>query len=143
MALQGKYIHREASLSETEMETVTVTYPTNLSEDHEHYDKRGTSEEIETSKYIITENIYEDCYVIAKAVSTYMLYNNPTEKAYTANAIFRIYNSKEEKDNNWEDGYLLEIIEDFDWDWDTDSNPFVKAYEHFKDKYGAENFTNV
>jgi hypothetical protein len=142
MALSGNYIHITYTENETDLVPTSVTYPTNLLEDDEDYNKRGTTEEILLPALIEVPITYNNCYIIVKAASVHIVNQFVDNKSYSINAIYRVYNNKEEKAQDYEEGYLKEITESFNWDWDINSNPFEAAYSYFKTLKGAENLIN-
>jgi hypothetical protein len=140
MALQGTYIHYTFEDHPTELEDITITYPSDLSEDHPDYDKRGTSEVVSIPVQVEVSTTYENCYIMVGSASLYALVMQPT-KVMELGYLWRIYESEEARNTNPET--YIEIYDNASFNFGLDENPFSLAYSYIASRRGAENLTTV
>ena len=141
MALVGKWTKIEQVQSETETEIVTINYPAELPEDHPEFEKAGTEEEIEVPKIDIIETIFEDVYVVVHSINSWKhIVEGKTKSLF--NITFRVYESKEIRENDY-NNYLQEpFIISQEVDYTLDKNEIQQAYDLIKIKQGYEELIN-
>ena len=141
MALVGKWTKIEQVQSETETEIVTINYPAEFPEGHPDFDKAGTTEEIEVPKTDIVETIFEDVYVVVHSINSWKhIIESKTDTLF--NITFRVYESKEHRENNY-NNYLQEpFILSQTVDYSLDKNEIQQAYDLIKIKQGFEELIN-
>lgn len=140
MALSGTYIKITQTFSETEKDTISFTYPSELLSGHPDYDLRGTTVETEISASIITEEPIENTYLIVtgatieKEIGTYAL-------AYA----YRVFSSREDNStiDAQSDEYLYSSSDRVNWTTDLSTNPIETAYELLKEKPQCVNMINA
>ena len=142
MALTGSFIRYEYESHPTETISTEITYPSDLPEHHPEYDKRGTTETVTSPVQVEITSSYEGCYVFVKSAAVFTLFNEGGVNETNINSIYRIYNSKAEKDADI-DSHIAEYQYDTEWDWDVDSNPNVKAYNHLKSLPGGSSLSDI
>jgi hypothetical protein len=71
MALVGDLIKYDVIQSETETETISITYPDNLPLNDPNYDLRGETVDVEVPKNIETEQIYNNVYVVVHSINSW------------------------------------------------------------------------
>lgn len=138
MALAGNYIKISYTDSETEVETVSHTYPSDLPEGHEDYDKRGTTVEIEVPVRIAQEEILADKYVMITGITIEKINIDHSDISYA----YRIFNSREERIADVH-SHIHYGQDCFIWDDESDINPYVRCYEHLKTKPECVNLINA
>lgn len=143
MALQGK-ITRYKIVEDTDAEMVeeVITYIEDIPEDHEDYDKRGTTETIMVypkTQVIDEDRTYDDAYLKIRACGFHQtpkvhLDNGDTEKTFYLNILYDIYRSKDHADMS--SGNPVEFL-----DW-SEMEPIDLDSEEFTTKnimqYGYE-----
>lgn len=142
MALSGSFTHYEYEDHPTETISSTFTYPADLPEGSEHYDLRGQTITTTTPVEVAVTSSYDGCYIFVKSTAVFTLNIEDGENATNINSIYRIYNSKAEKDVDI-DSHIAEYQYDIDWDWDIDSNPNVKAYTFIKSLPGGGELSDI
>tara|TARA_B110000503_G_scaffold18108_1_gene26474 strand:- start:1983 stop:2414 length:432 start_codon:yes stop_codon:yes gene_type:complete len=143
MALTGTLTKYIASEHASDTETITITFPADLTEGHPHYDLRGTTTTETIPVTVETSTDHSDVYVFISATSVqYVGYDASTD---TNNVnlyyIYKVYNSKSEKDTLTDP--LLEDGISTSWDYSSNLNPTEAAYTHLKTVRGFENLINL
>ena len=139
MALRGNYIKYTYSNHPTETTNHVVTYPSDLSEDHPDYDKRGTSESFQEPVIVEETETLENIYLVVTGVS---IEKHLFTEGHFVGYAYRVYPSQESRNENIEN-YIWQGSENLDWDDDTSSSPLVVAYEHLKNQKECVNLTNA
>jgi hypothetical protein len=149
MALQGNYIHYTYENHPTETETITVTYPSDLSSDHPVYEKRGTSEEITQPTIVESTQTFENCYIAIDIASISYLARMTSSDGTSSSInklqyIWKVFNSQSDRYTN-PDSYLLRVesVAPNNWDWSLNTNPFEEGYTALKGLKGAEELVNI
>ena len=142
MALSGNYIHKTYSNHPTETETIKVTYPSDLPEDHIHYKFRGQTITETAQKTVVEEELYDNIYFIINTVTIYPGYRTridfPTDPDnWVVEAYYRVYESRDNRINDYEN-FLLDASEHFH-NIDIEQNIFPQLYTKFKTISGLEN----
>lgn len=135
MALTGNYTHYSYEYHPTETVEHTVTYPADLSAENPHYEFRGTTQIVTSPKQVENTQLYENVYIIIRTSNIQALTISP--KTLVHEGFWRIYASKEAKENNPEE-YLGEFHFSLNWDWELQSNPYVEGYNYIKTLPGAD-----
>ena len=141
MALQGTYTKYISSISETEFDTVSHTYPLALPSDHPDYEKRGTTEERSIPREILTPTIYENVYLIITGTTIEKHING-----WTLGYAYRLYNAPEDASsiNPTDDKHVYDYTQSMGLDaTDFPTNPVEAAYEHLKTLPECSNMTNA
>lgn len=141
MALVGKWTKIEYIQSETETEIVKIDYPAELPEAHLDFDKAGTTEEIEVPKIDIIETVFKGVYVVVHSINSWKhIVEGKTKNLF--NITFRVYESKEIRENDY-NNYLQEpFIISQSVDYTLDKNEIQQAYDLIKIKQGYEELIN-
>ena len=137
MALIGKWTKIE--LSETN-ETVqeVITYPI-LEEDHELFEKSGTTEVIEVPKMETIETVYDSVYVVIHSINSWKSYNG-VETMTLFNICYRVYNNQQDRLNDY-DSFIYEdhlVGKDLKYD----SKEIEQAYKLVNNVQGFEELIN-
>ena len=106
MALIGDCKTFSSYESDTETQTITVSYPENIPEGSEVYEKRGTEEEVVVPLLIEEETLHTNVYVIVHSINSWKSFNG-SEKITLMNICYRAYDSKESRESNY-DSYIFE-----------------------------------
>jgi hypothetical protein len=140
MALIGDYNHSSWDYSDTETETVTITYPEILPENDPNYEKKGTTETLEVPLQIENITEYKDIYLVISAITL----QKQTPEAMNLNFAWQLYNSKAEREEDFSfTTPLLNAVVSIDWDPNNiPDNPYVIAYDYLKTQKGFENLVN-
>ena len=120
-------------------ESVTLTYPADLPENHSDYDKRGTSETIEVPEITVTTSSYADVYI--NVFDANISYLSGVEHELFSS--YRIYGSAESRSLDKENYILQNEVSVGTWDWDNDTNPVSKTYTFLKSQVGWENLSDA
>jgi len=141
MALVGKWTKFEQVQSETETQIVKIDYPADLPEGHPDFDKAGTTEEIETPKIDIIETDYEDVYCVVHSVNSWKLISHEGPKTLF-NICYRVYNSKEDRLNNYDSSIFERHILGQSLDYSLQENEIQQAYKLVVLERGCEELIN-
>ena len=142
MALSGSFTHYSYTDHETDTIENSITYPADLPADDLNYDKRGTTETHQDPVQVEVTSSYEGVYVFVKAAALTTIDVTEGNNNVNINSIYRIYNSKAEKDADI-DSHIAEYRYDTEWDWDVDSNPHVRAYSYIKSLPGGSGLSDI
>ena len=141
MALVGKWTKIEQVQSETETEIVTINYPAELPEGHPDFDKAGTTEEIEVPKIDTVETVFEDVYTVVHSVNSWKQpIDGNTNTLF--NICYRIYNSKEDRVNDYNSFIYEEHIASVKVDYNLEENEIQQAYKLVNLEQGLEELIN-
>lgn len=141
MALVGKWTKIEQVQSETETEIIKIDYPAELPEVHPYFDKAGTTEEIEVPKIDITETVFDDVYVVVHCINSWKhIINDKTDTLF--NICYRIYNSKEDRLNDYNSFVYEEHIVSTKVDYTLDKSEIEQAYKLVNLEQGLEELIN-
>lgn len=100
MALQGDinfYLFRQNG---TEM--VDVDIPENIDEEHPHYESRGTTIQLEQpimERYLDEERSFQDVYVVIQSCGFTQHNYSKDDKIWYLSIMYKVFESKESKDN--------------------------------------------
>ena len=146
MALQGNYTHYTYENHPTETVTQTITYPSDLPEGHENYDKMGTTEEVTVPSIVETPTTYENCVIGLRTVNTFVMRNDGSEsknKIVNLSYDFRIYASLEDKENYFNENFLAEYTHFSDQAYSPTENAWEIAYNEIKASKGGSELINI
>lgn len=133
MALTGTFLRYYNVISQTETETVTITYPMEIPTGGEDYEKRGTTETIEVPVQTEEFITYENVHIVIHAASV-----NKASSKHILDYCYKIYNSEAEYLADSE-SHIFEDCQGLEWEDTLSDNVLVLAYNHFKSQKGAEN----
>ncbi len=141
MALIGKLINYDNHTDEFIEQEVTLEYPTDLSEDHPDYDKRGTTEVVIGKTEVITEKTYDNVYVNINQVTVNRMFMINEEgndiKYYDMQYTYWVYESREEYLENPQNYIWMHATVNEKYEGDH-GNMFEYAYNQLKKKPGFE-----
>ena len=143
MALTGNWTKYTTTYSNENTTQEEVTYPADLPEIDPNYDKRGTTETITVQVPIVTTEEFTDAYVVIKSASVYAHNILGIGKTKNLNVQYRVYNSKAEHDEDFDNHIHEDLDVQLDWDWEGETNPFTTSYEWLKAQPGFENLINA
>lgn len=108
MGIFSNYIKRTVEISETETVMETITLPNDLPEDDPDYEFRGQTIEKEFPKTIINDEIFENVYIQIISFQFYKREIKRTEESEVEfknnlDLHYRVYQSKEARDANFDD----------------------------------------
>lgn len=141
MALQGTLTKYTSTPTDEVLDTFTITHPVDLTEGDWNYDKRGTTEEV--IEYVYTESSTDHIvYIVLTNSNVFKFKKLDGEVVFMFEYNYRIYNSKEDYQSNYDShinigGHAFELF-----DWNGDTNPYSVAYNHIKSQKGFENLIN-
>jgi hypothetical protein len=141
MALVGKWTKIEQVQSETETKIVKTSYPAELPEGHPDFDKAGTTEEVEVPVVNITEEVFKNVYVYVDSVNFWKSGSGEDKKTFI-NVCCRVYNSKEEREENSNSFIDEQHITGVELDYDFNSSQIGFAYDVVKNQIGFEELIN-
>ena len=131
MALTGDIVITTYSTHPTLTSSVFVEYPSDLNEDSEHYDKRGTSETISVSQSQEVRTVYSGSYIRVKNANVYTLAQSGSTTFMGLEGHYRVYGSAESRSADWTNHlYEGEIIGH--WDFSSNTDPYEAAYDWIK-----------
>lgn len=140
MALSGNWTKYEYTSHETEVNTVTITYPSEMFEGDQNYEKRGTTETTESPVLVETSTTHEGVYVVISCCSVQKM-----EADIILNYIYKVYNSQEDRNND--PMFLNPFFEDhITTNYDPDgviTNAYILSYNHLNSLKGFESLTGV
>ena len=142
MALTGTYTKYLYEDHPTETVDNLISYPSDLSEDHPFYDKRGTTETISVPFQVETTQIYENCYIMVRAASIYPILFTSDEKHLELAGFWRLYESQAAR-NADPNNYIEENYFNKSFSFDEGSNPFDVAYQYIQSLKGSEELTSI
>ena len=99
MGLIGTFEKIDIKTSETETELITITYPNEIPEGDDLYEKRGLTEEISVYKNIEEVTVHENAYLNIKSVNFFQPYFKDSPK-YLCNITYEVFESKEHREKN-------------------------------------------
>lgn len=147
MALSGNYTHYTYEQHPTETITETVSYPADLPEGNENYDKRGTTEEVTLPLMVETPTLYENCIIGLRIANTYVTNNDGTNeknKVVLLDYSFRLYDSLEDKENRYAENHIAEISNTCRViDLSSNTNIWEYCYNDIKSSKGGSELTNI
>jgi len=106
MALIGDCKTFSSYQSETETKTIAVSYPENIPEDSDIYEKRGTEEEVVVPVVIEEETLHTNVYLVVHSINSWKSFNG-SEKITLMNICYRAYDSKESRESDY-NNYIFE-----------------------------------
>jgi len=140
MALSGNWTKYEYTPHETEVNTVTITYPSEMFEGDQNYEKRGTTETTESPVLVETSTTYEGVYIAISCCSVQKM-----ETGLILNYIYKVYNSQEDRNNDplfTNPFYEDHITTDYDPDG-VITNAYILSYNHLNSLKGFDSLTGV
>ena len=138
MALVGDWIEYESYQSETEIEVVEITYPTDIPEESPDFNKAGTTEKIEFPKTIVKEIVHPNSYVIIHSVNSWKsIEEEGTKNRF--NACYRVYESKKDRDTDYDSFIYEHHLLSMDMDFSSNKNETQQAYDLLLNIQGFEN----
>ena len=146
MALVGTYKKFTEVESKTETRTVTVKYPKDLPHDSPDFEKAGTEEQTEVPLMIEEVTEYPNSYVIIRSVALHQIVGSDSLKNVHMNIMYSIYQSKDDKTDNFFNPLLQGDIDSIPSNFDDESfytkNIMSHAYELLKKELGFEELIN-
>ena len=141
MALVGNIKIYNSVQSETETETIQVTYPSNLPEDHPKYELRGQTVDEEIP--LISEEItlHNNVYVHIHSVNFWKIYDLEG-KQDLVNINYKVFESKQAREENPHEFILEDHLIGQKLDFNVDTNQMEKCYEYVKNIRGFEELVN-
>jgi len=100
MALQGDINFWLFRQNGTEM--VDVDIPENIDEEHPHYESRGTTIQLEQpimERYLDEERSFQDVYVVIQSCGFTQHNYSKDDKIWYLSIMYKVFESKESKDN--------------------------------------------
>lgn len=137
MALVGNYKKFTYTESETDTESVSITYPADLPENDPNYDKRGTTETIEVPVMESSEEIIENVYLVVMGTSLEKNQNS----GYNFTYAYRYYANEEDRNQDI-NSHLFTSNGFFSWNGEG-TNLIDLAYEDLKTKPECANLINA
>ena len=147
MALKGKFTDHKHNSGKTEDKTVTVTFPEEMDERSEHYEKRGTTQQVTSTYPIYESKVYNDVYVNISQVTVHRRFAyasvedfeaNKKTKSYDIQFTYWIYESEEKsKTADGLDAMFTNVIDHMNYDGDH-SKLFEFAYNSLNKLEGFE-----
>lgn len=140
MALVGK-LTKYDRVETGEIITQTITYPSDLPQDHPDFDKAGTVEEFQVPEQEVVSTTYENAYAIIHSINSWKhLFEDGTKTLF--NITYRIYESKDNRISDY-DSYIIEdYIVSQELNYSIKENEIQQAYELLKQVAGCEELIN-
>ncbi len=137
MALVGDLIKYDITQSETETETISITYPDNLTLNDPNYDLRGKTIESEVPKNIETEQIYNNVYVVVHSINSWKQ-KIGVENKTLMNINYRVYESEDTRLNDTEMFIFEDHLVAQDVDYSLEKNEIHQSYDLVNNIRGFE-----
>jgi hypothetical protein len=141
MALVGDLIKYDVIQSETETETISITYPDNLPLNDPDYDLRGKTIDSEVPKNIETQQIYSNVYVVVHSINSWKQ-KIGSENKTLMNINYRVYESKDNRLNDTEMFIFEDHLVAQDVDYSLGKNEIQQSYDLVKNIRGFEQLKN-
>lgn len=140
MAIKGTFHHWANHTDEFTTDTIQIEYPGDLPEDHPDFDKRGTTENVETQNPVLTAVDYQNAYanISQVTVNRRHIFNSEGEplKIYEIQYTIFVYESKEDYELGMPSIYRYPIVNEL-YEGDH-NNIFADAYSRLKQRQGFE-----
>jgi len=124
----------------TQTVSSSVTYPTELPESDENYNKRGTTEIVSASVPVITSESYDSVYINLHSTNVFKTIHDPSVSSLDIQ--YRVYNNKDSASLNGGEEYIYLGEALTEWDFELSTSSHTRAYSFLKNQQGWESLTD-